>query len=36
MEHIRAIVQPELDWEDARWQAEVTAYSELLKHSYRL
>jgi glycerol-3-phosphate dehydrogenase len=36
MEHIRAIVQPELGWEDARWQAEETSYSELLKHAYRL
>jgi glycerol-3-phosphate dehydrogenase len=36
MTRIRAIVQPELGWDDARWQAEEKSYSELWKRAYRL
>jgi len=36
MNHIRSIVQPELGWDDARWQAEENSYAELWKHAYRL
>ncbi len=32
---IRGLVQAELGWEDARWQAEVDAYRQLLCKSYR-
>ena len=35
MEHIRAIVQPELGWDDARWQAEEDSYRQLWVKSYR-
>jgi glycerol-3-phosphate dehydrogenase len=34
MSRIRSIVQPELGWEDARWQAEERSYSELWHASY--
>lgn len=34
--HIRGIVQPELDWDDARWEAEETAYRALIAASYSL
>jgi glycerol-3-phosphate dehydrogenase len=34
MNRIRSIVQPELGWEDARWQAEEKNYSELWHASY--
>jgi glycerol-3-phosphate dehydrogenase len=33
---IRALVQPELGWEDARWETEASAYTELWNTSYRL
>src|SRR5690606_26605267 len=33
---IRAIVQPELGWSDARWEAEETAYRALVAASYSL
>ncbi|MCP4426002.1 MAG: glycerol-3-phosphate dehydrogenase/oxidase, partial [Chloroflexi bacterium] len=35
-ERIRAICQPELEWDDARWQAEETAYMTLWRQSYSL
>jgi glycerol-3-phosphate dehydrogenase len=34
MNRIRSIVQPELGWEDARWQVEEKNYSELWHASY--
>lgn len=34
LERIRAIVQPELGWDDARWTAEATAYAELWQRAY--
>jgi glycerol-3-phosphate dehydrogenase len=33
---IRTIVQPELGWDDARWDREARSYVELWKHSYCL
>lgn len=33
---IREIVQPELGWEDARWEKEAAEYTELWNASYRL
>ncbi len=36
MNRIRQVVQPELGWDDARWQAEETAYRELWQRAYRL
>lgn len=33
---IRAIVQPELGWDDMRWEKEASDYAELWKRSYRL
>ena len=33
---IRALVQPELGWEDARWEKEASEYVELWNTSYRL
>lgn len=33
---IRAIVQPELDWDDARWEAEEASYRELVASAYSL
>lgn len=33
---IRTIVQPELGWDDARWDREVSDYAKLWKSSYRL
>jgi glycerol-3-phosphate dehydrogenase len=35
IERIRSLVQPELGWDDARWQAEVNSYRELWCKSYR-
>lgn len=35
MSRIRAIVQPELGWDDVRWQAEEKAYRGLWRASYR-
>ncbi|MEZ0395398.1 MAG: glycerol-3-phosphate dehydrogenase/oxidase [Anaerolineales bacterium] len=36
MSRIRAIVQPELGWDDVRWQAEETAYRKLWQDAYNL
>lgn len=36
MERIRTIVQTELDWDDARWNTEVTSYKKLWESSYRI
>jgi glycerol-3-phosphate dehydrogenase len=36
MEHIRAIVQPELGWDDARWEAEAARYAELWQNYYSI
>jgi glycerol-3-phosphate dehydrogenase len=33
---IRAICQPELDWDDARWEADEAAYRALWQHCYGL
>ena len=33
---IRSIVQPELGWDDVRWQAEEKSYTELWNRAYRL
>lgn len=35
MSRIRAIAQPELGWDDLRWQAEEKSYGELWRTSYR-
>ena len=34
VDRIRSIVQPELGWDDGRWDAEVSAYSRLWQQSY--
>jgi glycerol-3-phosphate dehydrogenase len=34
LERIRAIVQSELGWDDARWMAEASAYTELWQRAY--
>jgi glycerol-3-phosphate dehydrogenase len=34
LDRIRMIVQPELGWDDARWQAEVGAYARLWRQAY--
>jgi glycerol-3-phosphate dehydrogenase len=34
MERIRSIVQPELGWDDARWEQEVGRYAELWRNCY--
>ena len=36
MSRIRSIVQPELAWDDARWQVEEKSYAELWNRAYRL
>lgn len=36
MDRIRAIVQPELGWDDERWEKEVTSYHELWQSCYRI
>ncbi len=36
MERIRAVAQPELGWDDARWEAEVAAYTRRWGTHYRL
>jgi glycerol-3-phosphate dehydrogenase len=36
MARIRATVQPELGWDEVRWQAEEKSYDELWRTSYRL
>jgi glycerol-3-phosphate dehydrogenase len=34
LSRIRAIVQPELGWDDARWESEVAEYARLWRASY--
>ena len=34
LQRIRAVVQPELGWDDARWQAELDRYMELWQRYY--
>lgn len=34
LERIRAIAQPELGWDDARWESEAAAYARLWRESY--
>lgn len=34
--HLRAICQPELGWDDVRWEAETAAYSDLWRRCYSL
>lgn len=34
LERVRAIAQPELGWDDARWQSEVAAYLKLWSQAY--
>lgn len=36
MERVRAVVQPELGWDDTRWEAEARAYTDLWKRAYGL
>jgi glycerol-3-phosphate dehydrogenase len=36
LDQIRAIVQPELGWDDERWQEEAAAYQSLWQRSYSL
>ena len=36
IDRVRVIAQPELGWNDARWQAEVEAYARLWRGSYCL
>jgi glycerol-3-phosphate dehydrogenase len=36
MEQIRELCQPELGWDDSRWEAEVLAYQQLYNQSYSL
>jgi glycerol-3-phosphate dehydrogenase len=36
MDRIRGIVQPELGWDDARWQQEAESYALLWRQSYYL
>jgi glycerol-3-phosphate dehydrogenase len=36
LDRIRVICQPELSWNDARWEAEVAAYRELWQRCYSL
>jgi glycerol-3-phosphate dehydrogenase len=36
IDHIRQIAQPELGWDDARWQQELHAYSDLWHRCYHL
>jgi glycerol-3-phosphate dehydrogenase len=36
LDHVRAIVQPELGWDDARWSQEVRHYLEMWKRCYAL
>jgi glycerol-3-phosphate dehydrogenase len=36
LERIRQTVQPELGWDDARWQAEAAAYADLWQRCYHL
>ncbi len=34
LEEIRTVVQPELGWDDARWQAEAAAYADRWRRAY--
>jgi glycerol-3-phosphate dehydrogenase len=34
IDRIRRIVQSELDWDDAHWEQEVTAYAQLWQKAY--
>jgi glycerol-3-phosphate dehydrogenase len=34
LERVRSIVQPELGWDDARWESEAAAYTALWKRAY--
>jgi glycerol-3-phosphate dehydrogenase len=34
LERVRSIVQPELGWDDARWESEASAYAALWKRAY--
>jgi len=34
MEEVRTVVQPELGWDDGRWDAEVAAYAEVWRQAY--
>ena len=36
LERVRSIVQPELGWDDARWDAEVERYARVWRSSYSL
>lgn len=36
LERIRAIVQPELGWDDARWEADVASYADIWRQGYSL
>jgi glycerol-3-phosphate dehydrogenase len=36
LEEVRRIVQPELGWGDARWQAEASSYTDLWKRCYHI
>jgi glycerol-3-phosphate dehydrogenase len=36
MDRIRAVAQPELGWDDARWHAESDRYRELWQAGYSL
>jgi glycerol-3-phosphate dehydrogenase len=34
IDEIRAVAQPELSWDDAKWEREVSAYRETWKKAY--
>jgi glycerol-3-phosphate dehydrogenase len=34
MDRVRAIAQPELGWDDARWEMEAAAYERRWKEAY--
>jgi glycerol-3-phosphate dehydrogenase len=34
MERVRAIVQPELGWDDTRWQEELARYTSIYQKAY--
>ncbi|HKZ71012.1 MAG TPA: glycerol-3-phosphate dehydrogenase/oxidase [Anaerolineales bacterium] len=36
LDHIRAIAQPELGWDDEQWTQEVVSYSQLWKRAYSM
>lgn len=35
IDRVRAVVQPELGWDDARWERELQAYTDLWRRSYQ-